>query len=41
MEDKMAKLINGKELAQKIRKELRQEVEELKEKGIEPKLAVI
>lgn len=37
----MAKLINGKELAQKIRKELRQEVEELKEKGIEPKLAVI
>ena len=36
MEDKMAKLINGKELAQKIRKELKQEVEELKEKGIEP-----
>lgn len=34
-------IINGKELAQKIRAELKQEVEELRKKGIIPKLAVI
>lgn len=37
----MAEIINGKELAKKVRKELKQEVNELKEKGINPKLAVI
>lgn len=34
-------IINGKELAEKIRGELKQEVEQLREKGIVPKLAVI
>lgn len=34
-------LINGKELAKKIRGELKTKVEKLKEKGINPKLAVI
>lgn len=34
-------IINGKELAAKIRSELKLEVEKLKEKGIVPKLAVI
>lgn len=34
-------LINGKELAKKIRGELKLEVEELNKKGIKPKLAVI
>lgn len=37
----MAELINGKELAKEIRKDLKKEVLELKEKGINPKLAVI
>ena len=37
----MAVLINGKELAQKIRLELKKDVEDLKNKGIIPKLAVI
>ncbi len=37
----MATIINGKELAAKIRAELKLEVEELKQKGIFPKLAVI
>ena len=37
----MAVLIDGKELARKIRMELKDEVTELKEKGINPKLAVI
>ena len=37
----MATLINGKELAQKIRTNLKEKVEELKNKGINPKLAVI
>lgn len=37
----MAEIINGKELAKKVRKELKEEVKELKEKGINPKLAVI
>jgi methylenetetrahydrofolate dehydrogenase (NADP+)/methenyltetrahydrofolate cyclohydrolase len=37
----MAELIDGKELAKKIRSELKQKVEVLKEKGINPKLAVI
>ena len=37
----MAELIDGKELAKKIRAELKEEVIELKEKGINPKLAVI
>lgn len=37
----MAEIINGKELAKKIRKELKEEVKLLKEKGISPKLAVI
>lgn len=35
------KLIDGKELAQNIRKNLKEEVEKLKEQGIYPKLAVI
>lgn len=37
----MAELIDGKELAKKTRKNLKKEVETLKEKGINPKLAVI
>lgn len=37
----MAKIIDGKALAQKIRLELKQEVEQLKKSGINPKLAVI
>ena len=37
----MATIINGKELAKKIRLELKNEVDELKTKGIEPKLSVI
>lgn len=37
----MAEIINGKELAQKIRLELKDEVTELKKEGIHPKLAVI
>lgn len=37
----MAEIINGKELAKKIKKELKEEVIKLKENGINPKLAVI
>ena len=37
----MAKIIDGKELAKKIRQNLKIECDELKEKGITPKLAVI
>lgn len=37
----MAEILDGKELAKKIRKDLKGEVEKLKEKGIFPKLAVI
>lgn len=37
----MAEIIDGKELAKKIRKELKIQVNELKENGIFPKLAVI
>lgn len=37
----MANIINGKELAAKIRAELKVEVEELKKEGTNPKLAVI
>lgn len=37
----MATIINGKELAAKVRENLKLEVEELKNKGIYPKLAVI
>lgn len=37
----MAIIINGKELAQKIRLNLKEEVENLKKDGINPKLAVI
>ena len=37
----MATIINGKELAAKIRAELKIEVEELLKEGIHPKLAVI
>ena len=37
----MATIIDGKELAKKIRKELKVECDELKAKGINPKLAVI
>lgn len=37
----MAEIINGKELAKSIRLELKQEVENLNQKGIFPKLAVI
>jgi len=35
------KLINGKEVAKKVRKELKSEVVKLKENGINPKLAVV
>lgn len=34
-------LLNGKELAQKLQQEMKQEVTELKEKGLQPGLAVI
>ena len=34
-------IINGKELAKKIRGELKEEVAKLKKQGIKPKLAVI
>ena len=37
----MAEIIDGKELAKKVRKELKKEVDQLKENGIKPKLAVI
>lgn len=37
----MANIINGKELAQKIRSELKEKVVTIKENGINPKLAVI
>lgn len=37
----MAELIDGKELAKKIRKSLKKDVLDLREKGINPKLAVI
>ncbi len=37
----MATIINGKELAKKIRMQLKDEVDILKQKGIQPKLAVI
>ena len=37
----MAEIIDGKELAKKVRKELKKEVDSLKEKGVNPKLAVI
>lgn len=37
----MSELIDGKELAKKIRKELKKEVTNLKENGVSPKLAVI
>lgn len=37
----MSTIINGKELATKIRENLKAEVEKLKKKGILPKLAVI
>ena len=37
----MAEIIDGKELAKKVRKELKKDVDELKAKGINPKLAVI
>lgn len=37
----MAEILDGKELSKKIRKELKQKVENLKAKGINPKLAVI
>ena len=37
----MANIINGKELAKKIRSNLKDEVEKLKENGVNPKLAVI
>ena len=37
----MAILMDGKELAKKIRGELKEEVEQLKKDGITPKLAVV
>ena len=37
----MAEIINGKELAQSIRQKIKIKCDELKEKGIKPKLAVI
>ena len=37
----MATIIDGKDLAKKIRKNLKIECDELKKQGIHPKLAVI
>ena len=37
----MAEILDGKELAKKVRQDLKEEVKELKKKGIVPKLAVI
>lgn len=37
----MAEILDGKELAKKVRQNLKEEVKELKKKGIVPKLAVI
>lgn len=37
----MAEILNGKEFAKKVRKQVKEEVEALKEKGVNPKLAVI
>lgn len=37
----MAEIINGKELAKKVRENLKIECENLKKNGINPKLAVI
>ena len=37
----MAELLNGKEFAKKVRKQVKEEVEFLKENGVNPKLAVI
>lgn len=37
----MANIINGKELSKKIKGQVKEEVEKLKQKGINPKLAVI
>lgn len=37
----MAEILDGKELAKKVRQDLKEEVKELKQKGIVPKLAVI
>ena len=37
----MAEILDGKKLAKKIRLELKEEVIKLKEKGINPKLAVV
>ncbi|MED3660769.1 bifunctional methylenetetrahydrofolate dehydrogenase/methenyltetrahydrofolate cyclohydrolase FolD [Ureibacillus sp. FSL K6-8385] len=37
----MAQIINGKEIGEKIRKEIAEKVKELKEKGVTPGLAVI
>lgn len=39
--NKMATIINGKELSKKIRQEVKEKVQELNKKGIKPKLAVI
>ena len=41
MEEKMYQILDGKELARKIREELKLKVDKLKENGIVPKLAVI
>jgi methylenetetrahydrofolate dehydrogenase (NADP+)/methenyltetrahydrofolate cyclohydrolase len=40
-ENRMAQLINGKEIGEKIRKEIAEQVSQLKEKGVTPGLAVI
>ena len=37
----MAEILNGKEVAKLVRKEVKEQVLEIKEKGIDPKLAVI
>ena len=37
----MAEIINGKKLAKEIREDLKIKCDELKEKGIKPKLAVV
>lgn len=37
----MAEILNGKEFAKKVRKQVKEDVSSLKEKGVNPKLAVI
>ena len=37
----MAEILNGKEFAKKVRKQVKEDVSSLKEKGVNPKLAGI